>query len=59
MVKRPVTEDLSRRGGKVKEVLHRRGEGHRDRHPAQALPDPPTYSTGGVRSISGILGRRS
>lgn len=55
MVKRPVTEDLSRRERQVMEVLHRRGESTVT-DILQALPDPPTYSA--VRSILRILGEK-
>ncbi|MBK6424333.1 MAG: BlaI/MecI/CopY family transcriptional regulator [Gemmatimonadetes bacterium] len=55
MVKRPVTEDLSRRERQVMEVLHRRGEATVT-DILQALPDPPTYSA--VRSILRILGEK-
>lgn len=55
MLKRPVTEDLSRRERQVMEILHRRGESTVTEI-MQALPDPPTYSA--VRSILRILGEK-
>ena len=55
MVKRPATEDLSRRERQVMEVLHRRGESTVTEIMG-ALPDPPTYSA--VRSILRILGEK-
>jgi predicted transcriptional regulator len=55
MLKRPVTEDLSRRERQVMEILHRRGESTVTEI-MQALADPPTYSA--VRSILRILGEK-
>jgi BlaI family penicillinase repressor len=55
MIKRPPSEDLSRRERQVIEILHRRGESTVTEI-MQALPDPPTYSA--VRSILRILGEK-
>jgi BlaI family transcriptional regulator, penicillinase repressor len=55
MIKRPPSEDLTRRERQVMEILHRRGESTVTEI-MQALPDPPTYSA--VRSILRILGEK-
>ncbi len=55
MMKRPPSEDLSRRERQVMEILHRRGEST-VAEIMQALPDPPSYSA--VRSILRILGEK-
>ncbi len=55
MVKRPPTEDLSRRERQVMDILHQQGESTVTEI-MRALPDPPTYSA--VRSILRILGEK-
>jgi BlaI family penicillinase repressor len=55
MIKRPPSEELSRRERQVMEILHRRGDSTVTEI-MQALSDPPSYSA--VRSILRILGEK-